>query len=105
MSLVQTLKKRISSSQNLLTLDDFSATTTEKLGPRTAFFRRRIRLRGNSSISLPLGLVLLIPCLVIILLCALLLRHPASSGKGSIPAGAPPTIRYVEFESLEPGPC
>ena len=93
MGLVQNLVKRIPSSPSLPSLDDLSRRA-DKLSPRLAFFRRRIRLKGNSSISIPLGLVLLFPCIVIILILILFVRHPQSPGIILMPAGAPPSIRY-----------
>ena len=63
--------------------------------PEIAFFKRRIRLKRNSSISIPLGFVLLFPCLVIILILLLFLRHSSPSGGPLFPAGTPPSIRFV----------
>ncbi|KAF2199554.1 glycosyl transferase [Delitschia confertaspora ATCC 74209] len=95
MGLVQNLVKRIPSPPSgLPKLDDLSRRT-DKLSPRLAFFRRRIRLKGNSSISIPLGIVLLFPCIVIILILVLFVRHPESSGSILMPAGAPPSIRRI----------
>lgn len=94
MGLVQNLVKRIPSSPSLPSLDDLSRRA-DKLSPRLAFFRRRIRLKGNSSISIPLGLVLLFPCIVIILILILFVRHPQSPGIILMPAGAPPSIRRI----------
>jgi mannosyltransferase len=62
---------------------------------RMAYFRRPLRLRGNSSISVPLGVVILFPCIVVILILVLFVRHPSSPGRILMPAGAPPAIRYV----------
>lgn len=64
------------------------------MSPGLAFFRRRIRLRGNSKISIPLGAVVLFPCIVIIMILVLIVRHPSSPGRILLPAGAPPSIRY-----------
>ncbi|KAF2181943.1 glycosyltransferase family 15 protein [Zopfia rhizophila CBS 207.26] len=95
MGFVQNLVKRIPYSSNSLPkLDDISRRA-DKISPRLAFFRRRIRLRGNSSISIPLGIVLLFPCIVIILILILFVRHPESSGIIMMPAGAPPSIRRI----------
>jgi mannosyltransferase len=65
------------------------------LSSRLAFFQRPLRLRGNSSISVPLGVVILFPCIVIILILVLFVRHPSSPGRILMPAGAPPAIRYA----------
>ncbi|KAF2817211.1 alpha-1,2-mannosyltransferase Kre5 [Mytilinidion resinicola] len=94
MGLVQNLVKRIPSSPSIPGLDDLQRRA-DKLSPRLAFFRRRIRIKGNSSISIPLGIVLLFPCLVIILILILFVRHPQSPGIMMMPAGAPPSIRKI----------
>ncbi|KAJ9638873.1 O-glycoside alpha-1,2-mannosyltransferase 4 [Coniosporium apollinis] len=98
MGLVQNIQqhvtKRLPSSPSLPTLDDLSRKA-DRLSPRLAFFRRRIRLKGNSSISIPLGIVLLFPCIVIILILVLFVRHPSSPGRILMPAGAPPSIRKI----------
>jgi mannosyltransferase len=60
-----------------------------------ALFRRPMRLKGNSSISVPLGVLLIFPVIVIILILTLFLRHPNSPGRMLMPAGAPPAIRYA----------
>ena len=63
---------------------------------RLAFFRKPMRIRGNSSVSVPLGVVILFPCIVILLMIVLFVRHPNSPGIILRPAGSPPAIRYVE---------
>ena len=95
MDFIQNVRKRMPSSQNIPTLGGLSERA-EKISPRSiAFFRRRIRLKDNSRISIPLGFVLLFPCLVLILILVLVVRHPDSPGRILVPAGAPPSIRYV----------
>lgn len=94
MGFVQKLVKRIPSVPSPPPLDDV-ARGKYRSSSRLAFFRRRIRLNGNSKISIPLGAVLLFPCIVIILILVLVVRHPSSNGGMLMPAGAPPTIRYV----------
>ncbi|KAI1333543.1 alpha-1,2 mannosyltransferase KTR1 [Xylariaceae sp. FL0016] len=69
-----------------------------RLTSRLAFFRRPLRLRGNSSISVPLGVVILFPCIVVILILVLFVRHPNSPGRILMPAGAPPAIRKISEE-------
>jgi mannosyltransferase len=59
---------------------------------RFAYLRRPLRLKGNSAISVPLGVVLLFPCLVVILILLLFVKHPSSSGSILMPS-APPPIR------------
>ncbi|KAI9842162.1 MAG: alpha-1,2-mannosyltransferase (Kre5) [Sclerophora amabilis] len=94
MGLVQKLVKRIPSSPNLPSLDGITKQR-ERLAPKLTFFRRRIRLKGNSSISIPLGAVLLFPCIVIICILILVVRHPSSPVGVMIPSGAPPAIRRI----------
>ena len=92
MGLIQQLSRRIPSTK---ALPSFSDLRNEKVRivPSLSFFKRRIRLKGNSKISIPLGAVLLFPCLVIILIIVLIVRHPSSPGSLMMPAGAPPAIR------------
>ncbi|GAB7347249.1 hypothetical protein MBLNU459_g3345t2 [Dothideomycetes sp. NU459] len=94
MDILQSVRKRIPTTQNLPTLDDFSKRA-EKISPRLAFFRRRIRLKDNSRISIPLGFVLLFPVIVLILILVLVVRHPSNPGRILMPAGAPPAIRKI----------
>ncbi|GFF40926.1 O-glycoside alpha-1,2-mannosyltransferase homolog 4 [Aspergillus udagawae] len=93
MSFIQRIVKRLPSTPNL-PFDDSSREKARNFS-RFAFLKRRIRLKGNSSISIPLGFVLLFPCLVIILILLLFVRHPASPGGILIPAGTPPSIRRI----------
>ncbi|EGS17888.1 alpha-1,2-mannosyltransferase-like protein [Thermochaetoides thermophila DSM 1495] len=59
---------------------------------RLAYLRRPLRLRKGSSITVPLGVVILCPLAVIIFVLVLIVRHPNSGGRILIPAGAPPAI-------------
>ncbi|EAL91397.1 hypothetical protein KXW98_005598 [Aspergillus fumigatus] len=93
MSFIQRIAKRLPSTPNL-PFDDSSREKARNFS-RFAFLKRRIRLKGNSSISIPLGFVLLFPCLVIILILLLFVRHPSSPGGILIPAGTPPSIRRI----------
>ncbi|KAJ5568505.1 hypothetical protein N7450_010991 [Penicillium hetheringtonii] len=93
MSFIQRMAKRLPSAPSL-PIDDASHEKGHG-SQRFAFFRRRIRLKGNSSISIPLGFVLLFPCLVIVFILLLFVRHPASPGGILIPAGTPPSIRKI----------
>lgn len=96
MSFVQRVMKRIPSAKGPeLPILDESKVGRGKTQSRLAFFRRPLRLKGNSSISIPLGVVLLFPCIVVILILVLFVRHPSSPGRMLMPAGAPPAIRYV----------
>ncbi|KAK5994399.1 O-glycoside alpha-1,2-mannosyltransferase-like protein [Cladobotryum mycophilum] len=65
------------------------------LASRLAFLRRPLRLRGNSTISVPLGVVVIFPVLVVVLILLLFVRHPSSPGRILMPAGAPPAIRKI----------
>lgn len=98
MSFIHRITKRLPSAPSL-PLEDAPSEKGHRHS-RFAFFRRRIRLKGNSSISIPLGLVLLFPCLVIVLILLLFVRHPASPGGILIPAGTPPSIRFVSPSQL-----
>ncbi len=92
MGFVGNLMKRIPSSPKLPSLNDLT-NEKERFIPKLSFFKRRIRLKGNSKISVPLGAVLLFPLIVIILIIALVVQHNSSPGSLMMPAGAPPAIR------------
>ena len=70
---------------------------TSRITSKLAFFKRPLRLKGNSSISVPLGVVILFPVIVVVLVLLLFVRHPSSPGRILMPAGAPPAIRYVRL--------
>jgi mannosyltransferase len=93
MGFVQRVMKRMPSAPQLPLGDETKGKT--KITSRLAFFRRPLRLKGNSSISIPLGVVLLFPCIVVVLILVLFVRHPKSGVGILMPAGAPPAIRYV----------
>jgi mannosyltransferase len=93
MSFIHRITKRLPSAPSL-PIDD-GPREKGRNPSRFAFFRRRIRLKGNSSISIPLGFVLLFPCLVIVFILLLFVRHPSSPGGILIPAGTPPSIRKI----------
>jgi mannosyltransferase len=95
MGFIQRVLKRLPSSPNLPSMDE--AKTKTKVTSRLAFFRRPLRLKGNSSISIPLGVVLLFPCIVVVLILVLFVRHPKSGVGILMPAGAPPAIRYAKL--------
>ena len=92
MGIVRNIMKQIPSSPNLPSLQDLT-NEKERFIPRLSFFKRRIRLRGNSKISVPLGVVLLFPLIVIILIIVLVVQHNSAPGSLMMPAGAPPAIR------------
>lgn len=81
----------------LPTLDNEKRGSPKRKGlaSQLAFFRRPLRLRGNSTVSVPLGVVIVFPLLVIVLILVLFVRHPSSPGRILMPAGAPPAIRFV----------
>ncbi|KAG9236560.1 glycolipid 2-alpha-mannosyltransferase-domain-containing protein [Amylocarpus encephaloides] len=93
MGFIQRVIKRLPSSQNLPILDE--GKTKGKSTSRLAFSRRPLRLRANSRISIPLGVVLLFPCIVVVLILVLFVRHPKSGVSILMPAGAPPAIRKI----------
>lgn len=60
---------------------------------RLAYLKRPLRLKGNSSVSVPLGVVALFPAIFIFLILLMFVRHPSSPARILIPAGAPPAIK------------
>ncbi|KAF2767682.1 glycosyl transferase [Teratosphaeria nubilosa] len=100
MDTLRALSKHLPSSEDLPTLKSLQHTSLKEISekvraPSIGFFRRRIRIRGNSKISVPLYVVLLFPVLVLILILLLFVRHPNSPGGRLIPSGAPPSIRKI----------
>ncbi|TKA67814.1 hypothetical protein B0A55_09049 [Friedmanniomyces simplex] len=99
MDYLRSVQKRLPSAEQLPTLKSLQHMSlrdaSKKLPQRLAFFRKRIRIRGNSKFSVPLYLVLLFPVLVLIIILLLFVRHPNSPGGRLIPAGAPPSIRKI----------
>ncbi|KAF8454303.1 glycolipid 2-alpha-mannosyltransferase [Terfezia claveryi] len=76
------------------TLPAFQDVSKLHSSPRVAFLRKRIRLKG-SSVSVPLGVILLFPVTVLTLVLMLMIRHPGSGGDGgggSIFTGPPPPM-------------
>jgi len=101
MDYLSALQKRLPSTDNLPTLKSLQNTSLKDVSEkvqaplRTGFFRKRIRIRGNSKVSVPLYLVLLFPVLVLIIILLLFVRHPNSPAGRLIPAGAPPSVRKI----------
>jgi mannosyltransferase len=98
MEVIKGIQKRLPSAENLPTLKQIrksSSKNIEKVTPRLSFFKKRLRIRGNSKISVPLYLVLLFPCIVVVVILTLFVRHPDSPGGRLIPSGAPPSIRKI----------
>lgn len=79
----------------LPTLDEKRSSKQKTIASSLAFFRRPLRLRGNSAVSIPLGVVILFPVLVVVLILVLFVRHPNHPNGLLMPAGAPPSIRYA----------
>ncbi|RMZ85592.1 hypothetical protein DV737_g644, partial [Chaetothyriales sp. CBS 132003] len=77
MGFVQRLVKRLPSAPPVPIIESARPVKGGQSVFRLSFFRRRIRLNGNSSISVPLGF------------------HPSSTGRILVPAGAPPSIRKI----------
>ncbi|KFA66045.1 hypothetical protein S40285_03710 [Stachybotrys chlorohalonatus IBT 40285] len=97
MDLIRRATKIVPSSPKLQlpTLDEKKGSKQKGIAGRLAFFRRPLRLRGNSTVSVPLGVVIVFPILVVILILVLFVRHPSSPGRILMPAGAPPAIRKI----------
>lgn len=80
-------------------LEDFSKN---RLSPRLAFLRRRVKLSKGNSITIPLGVILLFPVTVVLLILVLFIRHPDSPARILIPSGSPPSIRKISEEFDKP---
>ncbi|GFP58723.1 hypothetical protein ACSS6W_008580 [Trichoderma asperelloides] len=78
-----------------LPTSDEKRSKNKGMASRLAFFQRPLRLRGNSAVSIPLGVVLVFPVLVVVLILVLFVRHPSSPGRILMPAGSPPAIRKI----------
>jgi hypothetical protein len=74
---------------------DDASRRTAKYAPRESFFNRRVRLTSDSTLSVPLALVLLFPCLVIIVILTLFARSPDSNELMNMPTGTSLSVRYV----------
>ncbi|KAK3115480.1 O-glycoside alpha-1,2-mannosyltransferase 4 [Teratosphaeriaceae sp. CCFEE 6253] len=99
MDYLRSVQKRLPSAEQLPTLKSLQHMSlrdaSREIPQRLSFFRKRIRIRGNSKFSVPLYLVLLFPVLVLLIILLLFVRHPNSPGGRLIPAGAPPSIRKI----------
>lgn len=96
MDYVKSVKKRLPTAESLPTLKQLQyASLRDASVPRLSFLRKRIRLRGNSKVSVPLYMVLLFPCIVVVLSLFLLVGHPDSPAARLIPSGTPPIIRKI----------
>ncbi|TQS38078.1 hypothetical protein Golomagni_01424 [Golovinomyces magnicellulatus] len=93
MGFVQRVLKQLPTAPEIQNLDDVKKKT--KTISRLSFFQRPLRIKGDSTISIPLGVVLLFPCIFVLVILVLIVRHP-KSGLGILtPAGAPPAIRKI----------
>nr|POF18623.1 o-glycoside alpha-1,2-mannosyltransferase like 4 [Quercus suber] len=99
MDMLKSLQKRLPTAERLPTLKSLQYTSlkdaSEKLPMRLGFLRRRIRLRGNSKVSMPLYLVLLFPIILVVAVLVILIRRADSQGGRLIPAGSPPSVRKI----------
>ena len=97
MDYLKSMQRRIPASDKLPTLKSIQETTSKEvpLPSRLAFLRKRVRLRGNSNISVPLYLVVLLPLIILAAILLILVRHPAAPVSRLIPSGAPPSIRKI----------
>ena len=100
MDYLQQVKQRLPTADTLPTIKSLQNTSLQDVKDASishlAFFRKRIRIRGNSKVSVSLYLVILFPItLVVIVLLLLFVRHPAAPVGRLIPSGAPPSIRKI----------
>jgi mannosyltransferase len=54
--------------------------------------KHRIRIR---NISVPLGALLVFPCVVIVVIMIMVLKHSSDAGKEMLPSGAPPDVKLI----------
>ncbi|KFY81114.1 hypothetical protein V499_00108 [Pseudogymnoascus sp. VKM F-103] len=93
MEVVRRAMKRLPTVTDLPTMKEAGSKNKTS---RWAFFRRPLRLKGNSAVSVPLGVVLLFPFMVVVCILVLFVRHPSSPGRGLLtPGGSPPAIRKI----------
>lgn len=103
MNYVRRFTKRVPTHQSVpsLGVDETKSRPKNRLSSGLAYFQRPLKLRGNSSISIPLGVVLLFPCVVLVLTLVLFVRHHNANDDVLRPAGAPPAIRYAILPQFE----
>ncbi|KAF2278660.1 glycosyl transferase [Westerdykella ornata] len=94
MSFLDSVYGKLPSSQGTLGRLDNVSRRVEERYPRFSVFRRRVRLKGNSAVSIPLGIVLIFPTIVIIIILILVLRNRDSGGM-MMPSGTPPQVRKI----------
>jgi len=92
MGFKESIYDRIPSSATLPAFQDVSKLHSS---PRVAFLKKRIRLKG-SSVSVPLGVILLFPVTVLALVLMLMIPHPGSGGGGIFTGSPPPMMRYAK---------
>ena len=88
MGMVRQLYQRMPSRKKFDEISQYN-----RLPVRLAFLRRRIRLKGSSTITMPLGVLLLFPLTLLMFATLVFLRHPDSPGRKLVPLGSPPAIR------------
>lgn len=98
MGILRDVAQRLPSPKREPEKRDVHSRHGKKVSPQAGFFQRRVQLKGGSSFSVPLGIVLLFPCLVVVLILLLFARSPGSDPVKTMPgAGTPPSIRFVRF--------
>ncbi|KKA30286.1 hypothetical protein TD95_003880 [Thielaviopsis punctulata] len=78
----------------LPTSDEKRPARVRPAATRMSILSRPLRLRGNSSISVPLGVVIVFPLVVVILFLLLFVRSNDHQSN-ILPAGSPPPIRAI----------
>ena len=97
MEVVRRTIKRARTPINVPTMKEIKKTSSRRL----AFLGKPLRLRGNSTVSIPLGVVLLFPLIVLVFILVLFVRHPSSPALGILSSvGSPPEIRYVRSNGV-----
>ncbi|KAF2643982.1 glycosyl transferase [Massarina eburnea CBS 473.64] len=102
MGFLDSITRRLPSTKTSKEKLEVITLHAEKATPRLSFFRRRIRLKSGSTVSIPIGAVLVFPCLVVVLILILILRSPDSQGIMMMPAGTPPSIRKISEKHDKP---
>lgn len=94
MAILSDVAKRLPSPNSEYKKSDTWPRRAEKNQPLSDFFGQRIRLKSGSNASVPLGIVLLFPFLVVVLILLLFVRSPGSESVNTMPGGGtPPSIR------------
>ncbi|KAL5119850.1 O-glycoside alpha-1,2-mannosyltransferase 4 [Pleosporales sp. CAS-2024a] len=94
--------RRLPAAKDAPEREERSPCRIEKGARRKNVLARRVRLTGDSSIFLPLPLVLLFPCLVVIAILLLFARTPDSNELTNMPAGGLPYVRKISEKHDKP---